>query len=60
MAKSRKPYPGMGLYVLALDYNGTWVAYGGAMTEAGAVALRRRLPQWPDEKVKIVHNVPPA
>lgn len=57
MAKSRKPYPGMGAFVLLLDYDGTWVAHKGANTEDKLRAERRKLPQWPDSRVKIVPNV---
>ncbi len=57
MTKSKKPYPGMGAYVLVLDYGGTWVAHMGAQTVDKLKAERRRLPQWPDSRVKIVENV---
>jgi hypothetical protein len=58
MAKSNKLYPGMrGAYVLLLKYGDTWVAYKGANSEDKLRAERRRLPQWPDHKVKIVPNV---
>jgi len=56
MAKSRKPYPGMGPFVLLLDYSGTWVPHMGAKSLDKLKAERRRLPQWPDSKVKIVEN----
>lgn len=56
MARSRKPFPGMGLHVLILDYDGTWVAHKGANTVEPLKAERRRLPQWPERKVRIVLN----
>jgi hypothetical protein len=58
MAKSRKPYPGMGAYVLLLNYSGTWVAHMGANTEDKLRKERARLPQWPADRVKIVPNTP--
>lgn len=57
MPKSRKPYPGMGPYVLLLDYGGTWVAHMGAKSTDKLKAERRKLSQWPDTKVRIVENV---
>jgi hypothetical protein len=57
MAKSKKPYPGMGAYVLVLKYGDTWVAHMGANSEDKLRAERRRLPQWPDDRIKIVPNV---
>jgi hypothetical protein len=56
MAKSRKAYPGMGPFVLVLDYDGEWVAHKGANTVDKLKAERRKLRQWPDSKVKIVEN----
>lgn len=58
MAKSKKPYPGMGAFVLLLDYDGVWVAHMGANTEDKLRAERRKLSQWPDSRVKIVPNEP--
>lgn len=51
-----KPYPGMGAYVLVLNYGGTWVAHKGAQTQEPLLAERRRLAQWPDHLIKIVPN----
>lgn len=56
MAKSRKPYPGMGPFVLLLDYGGTWVPHCGAKTMDKLKAERRKLSQWPADKVRIVEN----
>lgn len=53
---SKKPYPGMGAFVLLLDYDGTWVAHRGANTEAKLRAERAKLPQWPADRVRIVPN----
>ena len=57
MAKSNKLVPGMGAFLLMLDYDGEWVAHMGANTEAPLRKERNRLPQWPDSKVKIIPNV---
>lgn len=59
MARSKKPYPGMGAWVVLLEYPGAWVVYRGAATEDAAKKARRELPQWPDHKVRIVPNVAP-
>ena len=57
----KRPYRGMrGDFLVMLDYDGVWVAHGGAMTEDGARKLRRKLPQWPNTKVQIVANHPGA
>lgn len=58
MARSKKPYPGMGKYVLVLNYGKAWVAHGGANTPERARAMRRTLPQWRDDQVRIIENVP--
>lgn len=56
MGRSRKPYPGMGRYVLLLDYEGTWVVHCGAQSVEKLTAERAKLPQWPDSRVRIVEN----
>jgi hypothetical protein len=59
VSRSRKPYPGMGAFVVLLeDYPGEWSAYAGANTLKRAKERRRELPQWPDHKVRIVPNEP--
>lgn len=70
MARSSKPFPGMGPYVLILNYGAddapvitprgvtsSWVAHCGAKTIEKLRAERRTLRQWPDRKMRIVHNV---
>lgn len=55
----KKPYPGMGPYVVVLeDYPGEWSAYAGANTLERARQRRRELPQWPNHKIAIVTNQP--
>jgi hypothetical protein len=57
MAKPKKPYPGMGAFVVVCLYDNTdWVVYRGAATEAKAKQYRRELPQWSDDKCKVVPN----
>lgn len=56
MSKSKKPYPGMGAFVLLLDYDGTWVVHCGANSTEKLHRERAKLPQWPDARVKIVPN----
>lgn len=60
--KPRKPYPGMGAYVVVLRYSDAhgdeWVAHAGAATEERARAIRRTLSNWPSDRVRIVANVP--
>jgi len=60
MAKSAKPYPGMGAFVLILNYvdadGDHWIPHCGAASEAKLRAERSRLPQWPDSRVRIVPN----
>lgn len=59
MAKSRKPYPGLGPYVVVtLEYGNEWVAYRGANTEEKARVYKRELSQYPPDKIKIVPNLP--
>ena len=49
----------MGAFVVLTLYGEDWVAYRGAQTLERAKEYRRELPQWPDEKVKIVPNEAP-
>lgn len=56
MAKPRKPYPGLGAFVVLVRYGDVWVAYRGANTEERARARVRELPQWPAERIKVVPN----
>ena len=56
MSRSKKPYPGMGAFVLLLDYNGVWVPHCGANTIEKLRRERSKLPQWPADKIKIVPN----
>lgn len=57
MAKSKKPYPGMGRWVVLCEvYPNEWSVYRGATTEERAKQYRRELPQWPDHKIRIVEN----
>jgi hypothetical protein len=54
----KKPYPGAGAWVVLLCYGADhWVVYRGANTEQKAHERRRELPQWPDERVRVVENV---
>jgi hypothetical protein len=59
MAKSKKPYPGAGAFVVLLDYGGVWVLHCGAATLERAQERRRKLNQWPDDRVRIVPNLNP-
>ena len=59
MGNQKRPFRGMrGAFVLALNYDGTWVAHMGANVESTLRTERRRLPQWPDDKVHIFTNNP--
>lgn len=54
----KKPYPGMGPWVVLLNYGDDhWVVYRGANTEEMANTRRRELPQWDDEDIRVVENV---
>jgi hypothetical protein len=57
MARSSKPFPGMGPFVLILNYDGTWVAHMGAKTVEKLRRERGNLRQWPADRVRIVENV---
>jgi adenine/guanine phosphoribosyltransferase-like PRPP-binding protein len=60
MAKSRKPYPGLGPYVVVtLEAPGVWVAYAGANTLDGARKRAREMSHYPADKIKIVENHDP-
>lgn len=57
MAKSKKPYPGMGPFVLVLKYGETWCATVGANTDEGARKKAREYVHYRfGETMKIVPN----
>lgn len=63
-SKSKRPYPGMGAFVVIINDGAAsggedrWSAYAGAATMKRARERRRELPQWNPEHVKIVPNQP--
>lgn len=60
MARSKRPYPGLGDYVVISLYGDTWVAYRGAKTEEKARAYARELSHYPHGTVKVVPNFEPV
>ena len=59
MAKNKKPYPGMGPFVLVLKYGETWVATVGAKTEQTARTKARDYRHYVmGETMKVVPNNP--
>jgi len=59
MSKAKKPYPGLGPFVVVMDYGyGDWVAYAGATTAEKARARKRELSNWPSDKLAVVSNLP--
>lgn len=57
MPRSRKPFPGLGPYVVVtLEPGGVWVAYCGANTERRARERAREMSHYPWNHVKVVEN----
>lgn len=62
MPKPKKPFPGMGKFVVITRYPGedVWSAYAGANTMEGARKRMRELSHYASENITIAENVPGA